>query len=134
MIPRKVFSALNLRSVILIAIALISIAGCDDNPTSPCHECPSTDWNVRFTRVTDQSFTVENAATVTVNNFVGKVTYRTGEAGIVRVRATRRSARSSHLDLIEMEITSQNGGAPNQDRKSRELQERLGRSRNNSAG
>jgi hypothetical protein len=99
----------NLNAMILIAVILILIAGCDNDPMSPCNDCTPSGENGTFTSVVEHSFAVGDAATVMVNNFVGQVTCRTGEAGAILVRATRRAAYRSDLDRIEVDMAVHQG-------------------------
>lgn len=95
-------STSDLRLVVVITCLLALIVGCGDNSVSPDYD--PIDVDGKFTDVTERSFEVDAAPMLTVSNFVGKVTYRTGEAGIIRVRATKRAPHGSDLDSIELEM------------------------------
>jgi hypothetical protein len=101
----RAFSAGNLRVVVLIVCFVVPIVGCYESPTSPCHSC----WD-DHTAVVEREFTVDYGATVWVDDFVGRVTYRTGGAGTVRVVATKRAERRSDLDCIALSMNKRAGG------------------------
>jgi len=96
-----------LRNIATMAILLIPLAGCYEDTVSPCFDCTP---GGRFSEVIERSFAVDEAATVTVENFVGKVTYRTGKAGSIAVRATKRADSRSDLEYIEVEMTNHRDG------------------------
>jgi hypothetical protein len=107
---KRVFQVNKLRMAALIVSLLIPVAGCDDNPVSPIDGSRPGIEDNRFTDVTEDRFTVDSAATVRVYDFVGRVTYRIGEAGTVRVVVTKRVAFRSDLDRIEVQMTAHPAG------------------------
>jgi hypothetical protein len=93
--------------IMAVAILLMAAAGCGDDPVAPCLDCGD---GTSYVQVMQRDFTVESAATVEVENFTGKVTYRIGDAGAIHVKATRRAQRQGHLDDIDVEWIHGAGG------------------------
>ncbi len=96
---------MNTHKTLLVAILMAAIGlllvGCEDSPVSPCFDCGS---DGRYIEIEEQSFVVGDAATVTVDNFVGRVTCRPGEAGTIHVKATKRVAFQSDLERIRVDM------------------------------
>jgi len=89
---------------------LVIPACCDDDPFCPCDDCCDSGGSANYTECIERDFAVSAAVTVTVNNFVGDVTYRTGSAGCVRVKAVKRAEHRSELDCIEVHMTAHSTG------------------------
>jgi hypothetical protein len=102
---------MNTHKILLVLLLMVAIglplAGCEDNSVSPCLDCNS---DGRVIEIVEQSFVVGDAATVTVDNFVGRVTYRPGKAGTVRVKATKRVAYQFDLERIGVEMIASESG------------------------
>jgi hypothetical protein len=99
----------NLRITIVVLLLLVLLVGCNDSTTSPCYDCVPVPGDGKFTDVAERQFAVGDGAVVSVDNFAGRVTWRTGDAGTVRVRATRRAAHRSDLDCIELSMAAREG-------------------------
>ena len=63
----------------------------------------------RYSAVVEKSFAVGAAPTLTVDNFAGDVTVRSGASGSIRVVATKRAAREKDLERIEVMINERDG-------------------------
>ncbi len=100
----------NLVTAAVVVLLLGLAAGCDDNLMSPHHHHTSGFDDGRFVAVIDRSFSVTAAPVVTIEDFVGNVTFRTGGSGTVRVVATQRAGRRSNLDGIELSMVADNQG------------------------
>lgn len=87
----------------LLAILVVSGAGCEDGVTSPCYDCIP---NHEFTCVDERTFLVEEDAAIRVHGFAGRVTYRTGPAGVVRVESTLHAAARGDLDRIDVAMVA----------------------------
>jgi hypothetical protein len=87
----------------------VSILGCDDS-VSPCHDCSWTDSGERVSEIIARSFVVDDGATIEVDNFAGRVSYRTGPGDTVRVRAIKRTVHRAELDRIDVEMSTVQGG------------------------
>jgi DUF4097 and DUF4098 domain-containing protein YvlB len=58
----------------------------------------------------EQTFTVETAPQLTVDNFAGNVTVRAGAAGQIQVVSTKRARGSAALSNIQVQMTQQGNG------------------------
>lgn len=87
-----------------VMLLLLGVAGCHD-PVGPDDRDDGS-----YAQVLDQTFVVEGAVVVDVDDFTGNVTWRTGEPGVIRVRATRRASRLAHLERIDVRMTPYEGG------------------------
>jgi DUF4097 and DUF4098 domain-containing protein YvlB len=83
--------------VILTVMALLLIA------------CEAT-LSQKYSELEERSFAVGDAPTLTVDNFAGDVTVRAGEGDTIHVVATKRAARKSNLEKIEVEMTERDDG------------------------
>lgn len=93
--------SIRLKTAVEILLLAIPVLGCNGGSTSPCIDCDG-----RVFDVLEESLPVGEAASITVDNFTGKVTYRTGEPGRVRVVATRRATSQSDLESLEVNVMS----------------------------
>lgn len=88
--------------VLVVSLLLIPALGCDEDPT--------TVQNRRYSVVSDSSFAVGDASTLTVDNFVGVIDVRPGPPGAIRVVATRTADRIEDLGQIQVEMTEVSNG------------------------
>lgn len=105
-IPKKVpgHAGRGLAIAALTGCLLLSGAGCSDNTISPCIDCDPYHGSGKFTRVVEEQFTVAEGAVAKVDDFAGRVIYRTGGSGTLRVVATLRAASRSDLDRIDVSM------------------------------
>jgi hypothetical protein len=87
----------------LITSFIILLCGCDGkDPSSPSSQ--------NFSEVVERSFAAGDSCTLTVENFAGGVNVHTGEAGTIRVIATKWASREEHLEQIEVEMAEEDSG------------------------
>jgi hypothetical protein len=106
----RMSSTRNLRAAASILFFVVSVVGCHESTTSPCYDCGPAVIDGRYTEIVERQLTVDDGATVWVDDFVGTVKYRTGGGGTVRVVATKCAARRSDLDCIELTIIAHESG------------------------
>jgi hypothetical protein len=87
----------------MITLFIILICGCDGKD-------PTSVSNKKYSEVVENSFAAGDSCTLAVNNFAGAVNVYTGEAGTIRVIATKWASREEHLEQIEVEMTEQDSG------------------------
>ncbi len=85
------------RTLILLAVLALSLVACNE-------------MTQKYSEVEEQTFTVGNSPTLQVENFAGDVTLRIGESETMRVIATKRAARESNLDDIDVDIVERENG------------------------
>jgi hypothetical protein len=103
--PSK-FSRNGIGIAVLMLLLLLTAGGCDDHVVSPCCDGSGSTADKKYTQVIDWSVFVDDTPTVVVDNFTGKVTFRTGGDDIVKVRAIKRAAYRSDIDCIDVEVSA----------------------------
>ena len=64
----------------------------------------------KYSEVEEQTFSVGDSPALQVDNFAGDIVLRVGESGTVHVMATKRAARESNLDDIDVDIRERENG------------------------
>jgi hypothetical protein len=85
---------------VAIPLLLAFSLGCNEDIVTPCVECGSG----TVVDVTTRTFAIGDGAKVRVDNFAGRLIWRTGEPGIVRVTATRRANDRDDGESIELDM------------------------------
>ena len=102
--------------VVIVSVMAFSILACQVGGM----RSPQTQWH---SEVEEQSFTVSDAPSLTVDNYYGgNITVNAGEDGTIQVIATKKAGREGNLDQIEIEMVEQDGGLEIKTEKSTRLQ------------
>ncbi len=64
----------------------------------------------RVTERSEQAYPVGQAPMLTVDNFAGNITVRSGESGRIRVLVTKRAPTSSDLDRVNVDLSRTDNG------------------------
>ena len=68
-------------------------------------------WSTSFqSERSEEAFAVGDAPSLTIDNFAGNVSVRSGQSGVIRVATTRKARTRGDLDRIEVAVSERDGG------------------------